>query len=194
MAVIPDIKIAEVAQRAGFTGNDLVISVAVALAESGGDTEAVNAAGLKDHGLWQINGVHKDLLAKEDWRDPYANARMAKAVWNGQGWRGWTQYKNGAYFAFMPRAKKATNSGKGVTFTATNDSEFEQFVAPVTDPITAVADSFNFLTDGGNWARLGLYLAGLVLLFFGLTELIGGTGTTKQAAKVALKVVSKGAL
>lgn len=192
MAVIPDIKIAEVAQRAGFKGNDLTIAVAVALAESGGDTTAVNPAGLKDHGLWQINGVHKTLLASGDWRDPYANARMAKAVWDGQGWRGWTVYKSGAYFAYMPRARKVTNNGKGVVFTATNDNPLVP--NEIEDPVEAIGTAFAYLTDGGNWARVGLYLGGLVLILFGLTELIGGPGTTKDAAKVAATVLTKGAL
>lgn len=192
MAVIPDVKIAEVAQRAGFTGDDLTTAVAVALAESGGNATAVNPVGLKDHGLWQINGVHKELLASEDWRDPFANARMAKKVWDGQGWNGWTVYKTGAYRLYLPRARKVTNNGKGVVFTGTEDDPLVP--NEIEDPIEAIGSAFDYLTDSSNWARMGLYIAGLGLVLFGLTEIVGGPGTTKDAAKVAVKVFSKGAL
>src|SRR5690348_16070470 len=55
---------ARVASNAGFTGDGLVMSVAIALAESGCDPSArgVNTDGTVDRGLWQINNYwHPDV-------------------------------------------------------------------------------------------------------------------------------------
>jgi len=58
MMLLSAAQIAGYAQSAGFTGTGLVNAVAVALAESNGDTNArnVNAGGSVDRGVWQING------------------------------------------------------------------------------------------------------------------------------------------
>jgi hypothetical protein len=101
------------AAAAGFTGSDLAVAVAVAGAESAwqpGATHA-NRDGSTDYGVWQINSVHADVLASGDWRDPYANARMARTVWQraGRSWAPWTTYASGAYRAYLPTATVATS-------------------------------------------------------------------------------------
>jgi Peptidase family M23/Lysozyme like domain len=102
---------ASAAEAAGFTGVDLEIAVAVAGAESNWVPTAtnVNTNGSVDHGLWQINSVHADLLAAGDWRDPATNARMARTVWlrAGSSWAPWVTYKSGAYLSRMAAARAA---------------------------------------------------------------------------------------
>lgn len=103
-------EIAYVAREAGFT--DLQTAVAVALAESGGDTEALGRStsgasiGNRDHGLWQISGRwHADLLTTElNWRDPQANAHMAFAVFTNAGskWDPWHTFTSGSHLQYMP--------------------------------------------------------------------------------------------
>jgi hypothetical protein len=129
-------EIAWVGQKAGFTGNDLVIFVAVCLAESDGDTDALGhrstsdpAYGNYDHGLVQIsNKWHSaKLLAValkgEDWRDPYVNARLGKQAFDefvkaGKvGWTAWSTYNPStkpdgtvvppSYLKYLPAAKLA---------------------------------------------------------------------------------------
>lgn len=68
----------------GNTGDIAVYMTAIALAESGGDTDAVSAS--DDHGLWQINGIHAQQFPNL-WPKRYtakASARMAKAI-SGNG-------------------------------------------------------------------------------------------------------------
>lgn len=92
------------ATAAGFTGPDLTIAVAVALAESGGNPLAahVNADGSTDLGLWQINDrAHAALIASGDWRDPATNAKWAYTIWESSGWGAWTTYRTGAYLRFL---------------------------------------------------------------------------------------------
>lgn len=104
-----------------WQGQNLEIAVAVSLAESGGDPTETNrntdAARSTDYGLWQINGHwHPEKLAGGDWRDPAANARMAKAVWDeaGGSWTPWTTYKNGAYLKHLQGSAPITRQASAV--------------------------------------------------------------------------------
>lgn len=101
-----------------WSGDDLVIAVAVALAESRGDTDALGRSttgasiGNRDHGLWQISGRwHGDKLqASPNWRDPLVNARLAKQVWDGRSgdkWTAWATYNSGAHKQYLPDARFA---------------------------------------------------------------------------------------
>ncbi len=107
--------IARVARQAGFTGNGLVWAVAVALAESGGRTDAVgtNVTGSKDRGLWQINNrAHPDVSDAEA-LNPLSNAKAAyKISSGGKNWRPWSAYNNGRAATFLPRARTAVNREK----------------------------------------------------------------------------------
>jgi hypothetical protein len=110
--ILPAVSIAGYAQRAGWRGADLVTSVAVSLAESGGWVEAVNPAqgvyppgstapGTRDFGLWQINAKgenHPELF------DPQKNANAGFALYEKRGFQPWVVYNNGAYVKFVSAA------------------------------------------------------------------------------------------
>jgi peptidoglycan hydrolase CwlO-like protein len=107
-------QIAVVAQKAGFTGSNLVIAVAVALAESGGNVNAhgdVTIGG--SFGLWQVYcKAHPDLIPPDNpdsvaWYDPYQNARWAYKISGGSNWHPWSTYIHGTYQAFMDKARAA---------------------------------------------------------------------------------------
>lgn len=103
------VQVAQAAQAAGFTGDNLITSIAVSKAESGWDPKAINynTNGSTDKGLWQINSIHTAILATGDPFDPSANARMAKAVFDGSGWPAWTTWTSGAYRQYLPEATAA---------------------------------------------------------------------------------------
>lgn len=107
-------QIAVVAQKAGFTGQNLVIAVAVALAESAGNASAHGDVAIGgSFGLWQVYCMaHPHLIPPENpdsvaWYDPYQNARWAYEISRGSNWRPWSTYKHGTYLAFMDRAQEA---------------------------------------------------------------------------------------
>jgi peptidoglycan hydrolase CwlO-like protein len=113
-------QIALVAQKAGFSGEGLVISVAVAMAESHSDA---NAIGRHTYGLWQIlSYAHPDMINPRNpdasrWYDPYVNARFAwKISGHGTWWRPWGVYTSGSYLRNMARARA------GVELLLTNPS------------------------------------------------------------------------
>ncbi len=96
-------QIRDVAYQAGFRGESLAIAVAVALAESGGDTQAINSGNSDrsvDRGLWQINSIHRQ-YAPNALFEPLYNARAAYAISsNGTNWRPWVAYTNGSWRKF----------------------------------------------------------------------------------------------
>jgi|SRR3954468_9647379 hypothetical protein len=171
MARLSAPQIAALAKEAGFTGANIAIAVAVALAESGGDTAIIskpNTNGTRDLGLWQINsGAHSDLLARYQWSDPKQNATMAYTIWRqaGNRWTPWTTFNTGSYAKFMGAgATGAANSGNAPPVNAQN------------------------VDVGGTLGWLGAIAKGLVNPLIGIPELaVKGveplTGAAIQAQK-----------
>lgn len=106
-------QIAQYAANAGFTGDDLVTAVAIALAESSGNPNADNTADPGGSiGLWQIDRGYHPEFAGEDLTDPQTNANAAFSVYSaaGNSFSPWSTFKNGAYQAHIAEAQNAVNS------------------------------------------------------------------------------------
>jgi hypothetical protein len=109
-------QIALAAQKAGFTGDNLVIAVAVALAESSGNANARGDVAIGgSFGLWQIYCVaHPNLIPPSNpnsvaWNDPYQNAQWAYRVSGGSNWMPWSTYIHGTYQSYMSAAQAAVS-------------------------------------------------------------------------------------
>jgi hypothetical protein len=81
------------AQAAGFTGQHLEEAVAIARAESEFNPTAANPTS-NARGMWQIMlTAHQDDPEIDQWRDPYANARMAYRISSGgTNWAPWSTW------------------------------------------------------------------------------------------------------
>src|SRR5262245_39639114 len=97
--------IAHYAYPPGVRGHGLSTAVAVALAESGGNTRAHNAVPPDNsYGLWQINMIgdlgpdrrHQyHLKSNDELFDPATNARVANSLSNdGSNFGPWSTYTN----------------------------------------------------------------------------------------------------
>lgn len=117
MAKLSPAQIAEYAHDAGFRGQDLTVAVAVALAESGGDTKAHNPVPPDNsYGLWQINMIGSlgparrdqfDLDGNRELFDPQENAKAAWAIsGHGDSFQPWTTYTSGAYKKYLDDARR----------------------------------------------------------------------------------------
>lgn len=109
-------QIGEYASNAGFVGGDLVTAIAIAFAESSGNTHAhgdLTLAPSGSYGLWQIySGAHPEY--GPDFTilyDPQTNATAAFAIYQaaGNNFTPWTTYNSGRYEAFMGDAQGAVN-------------------------------------------------------------------------------------
>lgn len=110
MTTLIPASIAQYAYGAGFRGEGLVRAVAVALAESGGRTDAVGVNSdswrSKDRGLWQINSHWHPEVSNAQAFNPSSAAAAAYRISNkGTNWSPWSTWKNGAAAAQMGRAR-----------------------------------------------------------------------------------------
>ncbi|WP_020671710.1 transglycosylase SLT domain-containing protein [Amycolatopsis nigrescens] len=114
-------QIAQHAYQAGFRGQGLSTAVAVALAESGGNSRAHNGTPPDNsYGLWQINmlgGMGPErrrqfhLESNKELFSPAENAKVAYALSShGKYWRPWSTYTNGAYRKYLGAARKAAHA------------------------------------------------------------------------------------
>lgn len=115
MAILPDKQIFDVALAGGFSPDQAVTMTAIALAESGGDTQAnLVMPGEDSIGLWQINRVVHDFGGAGDGSDPLANAIKAYEVSGGGMDIGrWTvthEEQGAKYLQFRERAEAAAEA------------------------------------------------------------------------------------
>lgn len=179
--------IAGAASAAGFTGSDLVTAVAIALAESSGETGVIgplpsgkNTDGTSDYGLFQINSSHTALLSQGNWKDPIANAKMAYSLYvsRGRTFKDWVSYTSGTYLLHMPAAQIGVN-------TKTNP------VASASTSDTTGVNSASFisnLTNAETWRRTGEILLGGILILIAVTGLIQSTEIGKNLTKAAVAI------
>jgi Lysozyme like domain len=111
------VAIAGYASAAGFSGDDLVTAVAVALAESGGDPNAhgdLTLPGSGSYGLWQIYAHAHPELGPDFTQlyDPAVNAAAAFSVYSaaGNSFSPWSTFKGGQYAAHLDIASQAINA------------------------------------------------------------------------------------
>lgn len=195
MAKISDAEIAHYARSAGVTGSDRVaIAVAVALAESGGNTTDHNPIPPDDsYGLWQINMLGSlgpdrrkqfHLTSNDQLYDPTINARAMAAISNGgTNWKPWKTYTSGKYRFYLPRGRvAAAGSGDSTTVPVSN---------PTVGAFANLAKVLTTLDDPATWKRIGLFLAGFVLLIIALFRFTGDNKLSESTKTVAKFIVAR---
>jgi hypothetical protein len=167
----------------GQRHSELAVAIAIALAESNGDSGVVNSIGAT--GLWQI------YPGGEQYLDPQANAEMAWNKYEGRGRRftAWTTFTTKTYLVKLPIAEKAV---KGTYEGGT----FEQIGGQIKriNPLDFVGDIakdlatfFAWITSGETWIRFGEVLGGAVLLLLALYLLFTHTSVGKDVRSIATK-------
>lgn len=181
------------ARSAGFTGNDVNIAAAVALAESGGDSRSYNPVGLDDsYGLWQINmkgdlgpdrrkkfGISKN----SDLFDPGTNAKAAKRIKDDSGWKAWTTYTSRKYVKFLNGASATPESGDTPVSESVDDGSL---VGGIKASINGFSE--NVFKVGANFVGV---LVGVVLLVLGVVLLARKPISEFVPAKALGKTVGK---
>lgn len=190
MATYTADQIAQYAYNAGFRGTALVQATAVALAESGGKSDAVSSDGYGSHGLWQFipstwSSVTNTPFVNAD--DPQKNANAAFKLYNQNGktfsgqWSTWPGAATPHLAAATAAAAKAKDGGDtgpevilgagkvdtGIVSTIANGVKgVTDAVNPlnwVKDFVTAIVTPvLNFLID------LGMVAGGGALVFVGI--------------------------
>jgi hypothetical protein len=176
------VKVSELAATK-WSGNDVKIATAVALAESRGKfvKSKQNTNGTYDLGPWQVNSVH----GYDEWKmltDEEYTVNAAYEVWQKQGWNAWTTYKSGAYLAFMGQdaelqGGKTDGIGKEWIPDAIGGAE-DAIGGAVKDAagsipgVEQVGAVVNALSDASTWARIGKGTLGGVLIVMGVGAVV----------------------
>lgn len=177
MAVLTVAEVAGYASAAGLSGEPLAIATAIAMAESGGDTDArgdtrlVTSTWGPSIGLWQIRSLNsqkgtggiRDEIAN---LDPSHNASAMMSVSNqGRNWHAWSVYTTGAYRTHLARARLAAHS-------------------PTVPSAGGDNNNGNIdLFDGGTWARAGLFVFGGAIITFALYKAAGSPSIPNSIIK-----------
>lgn len=184
-------QIAGYAQAAGFTGGEIAIATAIAMAESDGNPNAHNnnaATGDDSYGLWQINMLGSlaaprrlafGITSNEQLFDPMTNAKAARHVRMTQGWTAWSVYNGAAFRNALPAATVAANaptvpsgdtSGFGNPLDALNPAK--QLQAIIDKLLEWIKEQF---------LRVSMFIGGGFLVFLGVQIFV--------ASKVAPKAL-----
>ena len=175
-----DLEIFQAAVAGGFTPDQAATMVAIAIAESGGRTNAHNPVGEDSRGLWQINmDAHGSWASSMDLYDPAQNAAAALRVYQGAGnsispWTVTHNSKGARYKPFQARALAAAEQAGysgivgnfggsgGYGTTATAGSTQGQASSGVTGPVTGDTSGNAVLASANNFD--GTVPADLVIL------------------------------
>jgi hypothetical protein len=87
-------------------GSDCKMALAVSQAENGtrecARVSQPNSNGSHDTGVFQINDIHlKKGYTRKDFQNCFTNIKVAKAIFDQQGWGPWSVYKNGSYKKYL---------------------------------------------------------------------------------------------
>ena len=218
MAKLTAAQIARYAYDAGLrdTGR-LTRAVAIALGESGGNTDAVGDVALQNGtwgpsvGLWQVRSLNAErgkgtTRDETKLRDPAFNARAMMSIsGNGSNWNPWTVNNTGAYLLHMPAAQAGVKSmgsavstlpakspiddfGEGVVEGFTDPLGVNDQIADAVQPFAAGMDAiYGWISDRQNWIRVAQVLIGGVVIVAGVAYISKGT-----IADVAVKTITKG--
>lgn len=169
-------QLVQLAQIAGWSGEDLATAVAIALAESGGNPNAYNpetgagaAQGKGSYGLWQIYLSAHPEDASGNLYDPPTNANDAYRIYSaaGNSFSPWSTFKSGAYLAQMPAVGLVVAGGALIPDLASGGG-----VDPNTTDTTTTADVTNILDGAGGpgQQQILLLVAGGALIFWALSR------------------------
>lgn len=209
MAKLQPYQIYALTRWAGLNEQRGAIATAIALCESGGNTDAHNAVPPDDsYGLWQINMLGAmgparramfGLTSNAQLLDPFKNAEaMARISGNGLNFGPWSCYTRGGYKDHLADAYAATAQGgnwqtvvdairKGVPAPSITRQPSGQ-TGPLA-PFSAAIDKLSWIFQAHNWWRIGAVIAGGILIVVALNALLGPTiePVTRAATRVATK-------
>lgn len=178
MTKLSQAQIAGLAQQAGLIGQSVQIASAIAMAESGGDTNAVNPGHAGDPeysvGLWQVN-IRSHPYTEAQMKDPVQNAAaMAKISSNGTNWNAWGAYTNRSYTAFM----QSSVTPVSYTGSGTSTSQVPSAQNTVTNPavLTDAGSGFKYILAYtvaiSIFVIIARFRAGYVAIYYGLVLLL----------------------
>jgi len=191
------------------------LMAAIAMAESGGDSEAENPSGAT--GLWQILGDPFPGNAL----DPLTNAKMAVAKYHSQGLGAWTTYTSGAYKQFMKgsvppqggniQTTAASGGGGGLSTvwnplpwlpggipfiagTAASVADVGTAVGQLSNDVSTFLGWISWLFVPSHWIRIICFILGVPLVGIGIGVMVKGSQPIPVSAMGVSTEISGGSI
>lgn len=189
MADLSNHEILDLAYQAGWRkAGDLERSLAVVLAESSGNPNAVSYTGCC-HGLWQIN-TNSTTKTAAQLKDPKTNAQEAFRLWSSRGWQPWNSSRGGQLLRGPEaRASAATwhaSPGVGAQGTGGAVGEAVGAVPGLSGAIQATEQARAWITTPANIGRLAVGVIGVFVVIAGFVLLVAPVA--EKAVNTAAKV------
>ena len=190
------------ALKAGFRGAGLATIVAIAMAESGGNSGAIcnNCAGVQEHsvGLVQVNTDAHPNYTTSQLLDPLGNLKAAYAISNGgTNFAPWSTFTSGSYMNYATVSENAAYHAQGPSFLTSavlNASNTNMNAGGI---YTNGSSNINFMSIWNfirapftfGWTYVIEIIAGSIIIIFGLVLFAGNISSfvpspIKNAAKV----------
>lgn len=171
------------------------VAAAIALAESGGRSDATNTSnsnGSIDRGLWQINSVH----GADSSYDIATNVRAAVRLYKSKNnFSDWTVFKSGAYKKFLNGNPDVSTGGSATNIGIDIPNPLDA-LRDIADRIGTIIKAGEWFADVRNVIRIVQVMIGGALLLVGISILnVGLTLKTADtpAGKAVISAVTKGA-
>lgn len=160
---------------------------AIAMAESSGSNviQQGQPYATTGWGLWQITPGNSVPSAGTDQAllDPANNARAAVAKYNSQGLGAWTTYTSGAFRQYLggaPAASSGSASPTGATLTSFIPTSWWSHIPVIGGAISFAQAIGQTVMNPGWWRRIGVGMAGVLLMLIGSHPLWSGAAATIQ--------------
>jgi hypothetical protein len=175
----------ELVASVGLTGEPARIAVAIAVAESGGRTDAIGDGGASI-GLWQIHMPSHPRFTKAELLTPAGNVRAMMAISKGgTHWQPWSVYRNGRYKQYLNDAGSLSGPVIGAVGEVVDTAG--DAAKATTGALRIVGDAIGTLTDPAWWKRLGVGAAGVLVLLVAGAFLVRSL-VVPEVAKIARQV------
>jgi Lysozyme like domain len=181
------------AEGAGFSGDSANTAAAIAMAESGGDPDAINYSDPGgSYGLTQINGAAWGSSAEDTLGDPQEAFDQMFAISNGgTNFSPWSSYNNGSYLPFLNSILGDDSADTGAEGNLLGGTTGGGTAAGL-NALSSLNPS-SWIGDVESWFETGLYfILGIVLIgigaFFIAKPKVGETirSTVSRSAKAAI--------
>lgn len=162
MSIVSIAQASQYAQNAGFSGAGLINILAIALAESGLNTEAKNCSGNTpsgscDRGILQINSYWHKGVSDQCAYDPQCAFQNAFVISNGgQSFSPWTTYSSGRYKSYINQVAKVVPPG----VSASNPTD------------VGTGNPINSLLASDQIQKVGLLFIAIIIIIIGATILL----------------------
>jgi hypothetical protein len=189
----------------------LATAIAIAIAESAGNTNAHNSTPPDDsYGLWQINMLgslgpsRRSALGISDNKALFQPATNARAMFmisgGGKNWRPWTTYNGLRYRAVYPAAYAAAGAVRAAGGVVDGVEGIGEAAGGVADAVGGMAEAAAaaldyagavraWLAERHNWTRLLWWMAGVTLVTGGLLMATRDTPVVRTAVKAGKEAV-----